>query len=317
MASILDPHGPAARSIADLWWILFAVCAAIYVLVVVLLAYALFHRRKNEGRRPHGRVASSVERGATRWIVVGGIALPAVVLPVLFIFTLISLADLSAEQPPELGIEIVGHQWWWEVRYPGAVGGRTVETANEIHIPVGAPVKLSLLSHDVIHSFWAPALHGKLDLVPGRSNSFWIQADTVGVYRGQCAEYCGVQHARMIFNVVAHPPAEFAAWLAHQRAPAREPHTTIERRGQEVFLESGCAACHAVRGTPALGSAGPDLTHLASRLTLAAGTVPNTKGHLAGWIANPQNIKPGNKMPSVPLSPDAFDALLAYLQILR
>jgi cytochrome c oxidase subunit 2 len=169
----------------------------------------------------------------------------------------------------------------------------------------------------VIHSFWVPSLQGKLDLVPGQVNTTWIQADSAGVYRGQCAEYCGLQHARMQFRVVALPPSDFEAWVDAQQSPAVQPGDSASQAGQRVFMTSGCSFCHAIRGTPARATAGPDLTHLASRRTLAAGTLPNTKGHLAGWIGNPQAIKPGNLMPQIPLSPAELRALLAYLGTLR
>jgi cytochrome c oxidase subunit 2 len=207
---------------------------------------------------------------------------------------------------------VVGHQWWWEFQYPelGFV------TANELHVPVGRRVELRLTSTDVIHSFWVPELQGKTDLIPGRENVAWIEADRPGVYGGQCAEYCGIQHTHMGLLVVAQPEAEYEQWAAGQRAPAVTPADSTTDRGRETFLRA-CALCHTVRGTPAGGRLGPDLTHLASRRTLAAGLLPNTAGHLGGWISNPQALKPGTRMPRVPLSRDEFRLLHQYLLTLR
>ena len=212
---------------------------------------------------------------------------------------------------------MTGYQWWWDVRYEDSLPIRRLRTANEIHIPVGRPVRLLLESGDVNHSFWVPRLQGKLDLIPGQTNTLWLQADEPGVYQGQCAEYCGEQHAHMGLLVVAQPPDEFARWYEGQLAGAAEPTDSLRRRGQEVFTGSGCALCHAVRGTGAMAAVGPDLTHLASRRTLGAGMVPNTRGYLGGWIVNPQAIKPGNRMPAMPLSGPELQALLAYLEGLQ
>jgi cytochrome c oxidase subunit 2 len=210
-----------------------------------------------------------------------------------------------------LQIRVIGHQWWWEVQYRDSIPNNWAITANEVHIPAGRPVALELLSTDVNHSFWPPTLSNKRDLIPGKDNSLWLQADTPGVYRGQCAEYCGAQHAKMGFLVIADRPDSFASWLARQRDTALTPTTALTRRGQEVFLASSCV------GTPAGSRIGPDLTHLASRKTIAAGTLPNTRGNLAGWIVNPQSIKPGTRMPPNQLDPDDLQALLAYLETLK
>ncbi len=311
--STLHPGGPGAERIAGLWWIMLTAAAVVFLLVVAMLLWALIHR----GRRAEPRTRD--DAGAPiRWVVAGGVVLPTVVLVPLLLFTLHTLAGLT---PPKSGaspeVAVTGLQWWWDVQY--SAGGRAagLRTANEIHIPVGRPVRVQLRSKDVIHSFWVPSLQGKLDLVPGQVNTTWIQADSAGVYRGQCAEYCGLQHARMQFRVVALPPSDFEAWVDAQQSPAVQPGDSASQAGQRVFMTSGCSFCHAIRGTPARATAGPDLTHLASRRTLAAGTLPNTKGHLAGWIGNPQAIKPGNLMPQIPLSPAELRALLAYLGTLR
>lgn len=309
--SALHPAGPGAERIADLWWLMLAAASAVFLLVVFSLYRALTHR----GRRsePQGRRDEPV---ATKWVLAGGVALPTIILTPLLIFTLHTLARLA---PPKSGsaleVTVTGRQWWWDVQYAGA--GSRLRTANEIHIPVGRPVRIQLRSEDVIHSFWVPALQGKLDLVPGQVNTTWLQANRAGIYRGECAEYCGLQHTRMQFRVVALPASEFSYWLTAQQRAAVPAADSSTRAGQAVFMSSGCALCHAIRGTPARGSGGPDLTHFASRQTIAAGTLPNTKGHLAGWIANPQAIKPGNLMPRIPLEPEQLRTLLVYLGSLR
>jgi cytochrome c oxidase subunit 2 len=212
-----------------------------------------------------------------------------------------------------LRIHVTGVQWWWRVFYPE----EQVTTANEIHIPTNRPVELLLDTNDVIHSFWVPRLHGKVDMIPGKTNTLVLQADTPGEYVGECAEFCGTQHARMHLRVIAQSPEEFDAWLQAQSQPAPSPPEGILREGQQIFLGSACVYCHAIRGTNASGVIGPDLTHLASRRTLAAGTVPNTRGYLMGWIADPHGIKPGNRMPPTYLDADDLDALVTYLESLE
>jgi cytochrome c oxidase subunit 2 len=248
------------------------------------------------------------------------IATAATVLT-LFVFLVVNFSTerrLASDRAGEpITIEVTGTQWWWKVRYIDSVASRILTTANEIHIPVGTPVKLELLSNDVIHSFWVPRLGGKKDLIPGRRSVMWLRADSIGVYRGQCAEFCGHQHALMGLTVIAESRGDFDAWLAHQLEPAPEPSTPDQRRGLEVFTSSTCAMCHTIRGTNAAASTGPDLTHLASRGTIAAATLPNTRGHLGGWISDPQSIKPGAKMPANSLQPADLQALLAYLESLR
>lgn len=311
--SALHPSGPGAERIADLWWLMLASGTVIFLLVLAVLYRALTHRGYRA--EPH-KVGD--DRTPTRWVLAGGVALPVLVLVPLLIITLQILAALT---PPKEkgGLEVVvtGWQWWWDVQYIGEKPENVLRTANELHIPVGVPVRVRLESDDVIHSFWVPALQGKLDLVPGQVNTTWIQADTAGVYRGECAEYCGLQHARMQFRVIALPAGEFAAWRAEQQKPAVPASDSLSRAGQAVFMTSGCALCHSIRGTSARSVAGPDLTHFASRSTIAAGTVPNTRGYLAGWIGNPQGIKPGNLMPRIPLRPEELQAVVAYLASLR
>jgi cytochrome c oxidase subunit II len=256
-----------------------------------------------------------------RWVLLGGLVFPLVVLVPLLGLTLGTMrglgGGLGANGDPGLVLEVIGHQYWWEVRYLDGDGRVLFETANEIHLPVGRAVELRLEASDVIHSFWVPRLAGKLDMIPGRTNVLRLRADVAGEYRGQCAEYCGLQHARMSLLVVAQPEAEYAAWAAAQALPVAAPADALATFGRDVFLGHACRACHTIRGTPAIGELGPDLTHVASRQMLAALTVPNTRGHLGGWIANPQDLKPGSRMPSVPLEQAEFNALLHYLGTLR
>jgi cytochrome c oxidase subunit 2 len=213
-------------------------------------------------------------------------------------------------------VEIIGKQWWWEIRYHVGASSQPLISANELHIPTGRRIAIRLTSTDVIHSFWVPRLQGKTDLNPGMSTVSWIEADTAGVYGGRCAEYCGLQHARMALSVVAHEPEEFAAWLAHERLPAAEAADASAEQGRAVFIRE-CSSCHTVRGIQANGRAAPDLTHLASRLSLAAGTLPNDSASLGGWIVHAQSIKPWSGMPSFPLDADNLQVLLHYLQSLK
>jgi cytochrome c oxidase subunit 2 len=310
MPAVLDPHGPGAASIATLTWIMTIVLSAVGIITLAILAYALLHRRRNDA-------VTRDDAAAVRWIVIGGIIAPAVILVGLFVVIMTTLGALARTDPDALTIEVTGRQWWWRIDYRSADPSLHVITANEIHIPVGQRVELILASDDVIHSFWVPQLQGKTDLIPGRRNRMWVQADTAGVYSGWCAEFCGLQHAHMRLLVVAEPAAGFEAWLARQRRPAEPPADPIAARGERAFLTAGCAVCHTIRGTDARGTAGPDLTHLGSRRTLAAGTLPNTPGHLGGWIADPQRIKPGNLMPGVALPAADLPALITYLESLR
>jgi cytochrome c oxidase subunit 2 len=303
--SVLDPHGPAAARIADLWWLLFGLASVIFAGVMALLLLALFRRRGAGEQAP-------IPATSRRFIIGGGIALPITVVAIVFGLTLWTLNAL-AMPATTLTVRVTAWQWWWDIHYPE----QQFYTANEIHIPVGQPVRIELASGDVVHNFWIPELQGKFDLIPGRTSSVWIQADQPGVYQGICAEYCGEQHAKMHFVVVAEPPDQFAAWLERQRQPAAAPADPLLLRGQQLFLGSACVYCHAIGGTNANSRFGPDLTHLTSRLTLAAGTLENNRGNLAGWILNPQTIKPGNKMPPVVLESEDLQALLAYLETLE
>lgn len=313
--SALSPAGPAAASIAALTWILIGVAAVVYVAVIALFVRAVTHRR----RRDVAPGAPRTDRLATAGVVVGGVVVPLIVTTALLVFTLHALADLlPAARSGDLAVEVSARQYWWEIRYVDGRGGEPVVTANELHVPVGRRVRVTLFSHDVIHSFWVPPLHGKIDAIPGITNVTWLQADRPGTYRGQCAEYCGLMHAHMAVLVVAQRPEDFAAWLEQQRRPADPPADDQARRGERLFVDRGCASCHRVRGTiAAFGLHGPDLTHLLSRRTLAAGLLDNSKGTRAGWVANSQMLKPGNLMPHVPLAADEFHAILHFLDGLR
>ena len=339
--SALETAGPGAAEIAALWNLMLAMGTFATLVVVVTLAWALFRRRRPDelppeadrapdprgelrndesggrGREGEGRPRS--ERLGARWMVIGGVVFPVVVLTVLLVLSLRALGALSPQrgEAAALTIEVTGRQWWWEVRYLDAEPSRAFATANEIRIPVGTRVKVKLRAHDVIHSFWVPGLQGKTDMIPGRTTITWIEADRAGRWRGQCAEFCGLQHAKMALVVVAEEPARFGQWLEAQRRPAAEPADSVTLAARETFLRTGCTFCHTVRGTPAAGRTGPDLTHLASRLTLAAGELPNTHGHLAGWVVQPQALKPGSHMPAVPLQPHELHAVVHYLRSLR
>ncbi len=322
LANSLDPQGPAAAHIASLWWLMLGLGTAVWVLVMVLLVVSLFRKRRaQEQAESPIQIEREHARATKVWIIGGGIVLPVVVLAIVFAFTvnaMRSLGALAAAAPADgLTIEITGYQYWWAVRYPDQPMTRVFTTANELRIPVGQPVTVRLTSADVIHSFWVPELHGKLDLIPGRVNTLVIQADRAGDYLGVCAEFCGIQHAKMGFVVVVEPPEQFEAWLQAQQQPATEPTDPLAIQGQQIFLASKCVDCHAIAGTSATATVGPDLTHLASRRTLAAAALPNTREHLANWLVDPQHIKPGNAMPPSELTPDNLQALLAYLEQLK
>ena len=311
--SAMHPLGPQAERISDLTWFLTIVGTAVFFAVTGFLLYAL----RRGARREESATGEAVER--TMWMWTGGaVGVTTLILLATLgynFYTGRKLADFA--DPSALTIRVVGHQWWWSVEYQDPRYSRRLTTANEIHIPVGRPVRIEVSSRDVIHSFWVPNLHGKLDLIPGYTGSTTFQADSAGIYHGRCAEFCGLQHAHMDFLVIAEPPEKFAAWYEAQLRSARPPADSVQQKGQQVFLGKSCAMCHTIRGTPAASRVGPDLTHLGSRRTLAAGTIPNNRGHLAGWVVDPQRIKPGVKMPPNQLSAEELQALLDYLQSLK
>ena len=313
--SVLEPSGPVADRVATLWWLAFTIASLVYLVTMGALWWAARRARRREERGDE--LPADGDHRLTRGV---SIAVGAtVVILLVFLVTDFSVGRTLDPVPSAhpITIELTGKQWWWDVTYADTSPHGRFSTANEIHVPVGQPVLFVLEASDVIHSFWAPNLAGKKDLIPGYTQSMWFQADTAGDYRAQCAEFCGVQHAKMALHVIAEPMDEYRRWVESQRAPGKTPTDSITDRGREVFVTGQCVMCHAVAGTPAGAHNGPDLTHLASRRTIAAGTLPNTRGALAGWIVDPQQVKPGAKMPPNQLSPPDLDALLTYLQSLK
>ena len=310
--SVLRPASQPAHTLAVLgWWLLMISLAVILIIGVLEVIPVLRHRGGTVVDTP-----VSDAPGNTRWIIIG-VVLTAIVMIGVFAYTVAVLAATSRpHERAAVNIEIVGHRWWWEARYPGSDSTPVVSTANELHIPVGVPVRLQVTSADVIHSFWVPQLQGKIDVIPGRQNVFWIRADSAGRYRGQCAEYCGLQHANMAVYVTAESAGDFKAWREAQSQPAAPPRNREAAQGQRVFMQA-CALCHTVRGTEAGGATGPDLTHVASRQTLAAGALTNSRGNLAGWIVNAPSLKPGADMPRIDLEPAALHSIVTYLETLR
>ncbi|WP_369058262.1 cytochrome c oxidase subunit II [Caulobacter sp. 73W] len=305
---VLDPAGPFNGPIVVLSWALFAMAAAVTLVVMVATGLALF-----------GGPTWKRRLGGNRLVWVGGLAFPLIVLTVLLVWGLSLTGRLSeAPQPGEMRVRVTGEVWWWRVAYLDGQGREAMQDANEIHIPTGRPVTFELESADVIHAFWIPRLGGKVDMIPGRRNIARLQADEPGVYAGQCAEFCGGPHALMGLVVVAHTPEDFERWRQGRLAPPAPPADPLSQRGAQVFERSGCGACHTVAGTPADGLAGPDLTHVGSRRSLGAGILPNNRGTLAGWTADSQTIKPGNRMPAYKvLSGADLQAIAAYLESRR
>lgn len=304
--SSLHPASEEAADIARLWWVMCGVLGVAFVIVMSLALRALLVARHPRAGPPGG---------GNRFVVWGGILIPGVILVGMLVYSM--TVTIKQRRPLEgTPIEIIGHQWWWEVRYPQSGG----VTANELYLPAGKPVLLELWAGDVIHSFWVPNLHGKIDMVPEVKNRFWLLADEPGTWRGQCAEFCGRQHAWMALTVVALPPDEFEAWLQQRqqpRPPPLEEEAGLISRGEEVFFDASCHACHGIRDTRAEARIGPDLTHVGSRPTLGAGLLPNNADNLARWILDPQALKPGNRMPATPLAAEDVQALVAFLQSLR
>lgn len=306
--SFYGEGGPIARSYGLLGNVMFVGGAIVLAAVIVAAAIAMF--------APAGLRRTLAGRG---FVVTAGIAFPTVVLTALLLWGLLITRDaVRAASTDSVRILVEGEQFWWRVTYLDQAGEPAFETANEIVLPVGRSAVLSLTSADVIHSFWAPAVGGKMDMIPGRINELTIAADRAGVWRGQCSEFCGAQHARMAFDVVALDEADYAAWLEAQEADAAEPRGLESGDGRDLFLAVGCSGCHTVRGTSAAGTLGPDLTHVAGRRTLAAGTLPNNVGTLAAWIASAQHLKAGAKMPSFDtLAGAELRALATWLSELR
>jgi cytochrome c oxidase subunit 2 len=314
----LATAGPQAAHIGDLWNLTVFICTAVFCAVLLGLAFALWRSGRARGDEPADVSSNERHEPGPYRTVLWSVAVSIVLLLVLVVASVATdraLARMSLADAVD--IEVTGHQWWWEVRYRGERVADTFTTANELHVPVGRPVVVKLVADDVIHSLWVPSLAGKKDLIPGRTALLQFRADRPGRYRGQCAEFCGYQHAFMAFEVVADPPDAFEAWQTAQRQPASEPGDARARRGRDVFLGSACVLCHAIEGTSAGARKAPDLTHVGSRTTIAAGTLPNRPAELARWIANPQDFKPGVNMPATTLSPADMDALVAYLGSLK
>ncbi len=305
--SVLDAAGPQAEAIEGLWWLIFFIALGVFAAVMVMLAAAVLRR----GHR------TSSEMTMTRWVV----AASAMTVVILLVWLVASVSVGRATASPRMGdavtINITGRQWWWQLEYVDPLPSNRFKTANEILIPAGRPIVVNVTSRDVIHSFWVPNLHGKRDLVPGYVTSLWFQADREGTYRGQCAEFCGYQHANMAIFVRAVSEADYQAWLVAQRKPAADPASAVQQRGRDVFLRATCPQCHAIRGTLAGGAFGPDLTHVGSRASIAAGVLPNTADNLQRWIRNPQQFKPGNKMPPHDLNDGDLQAVADYLRSLK
>jgi cytochrome c oxidase subunit 2 len=305
--SALDPAGSDALQIYRLTVIMTVGGTFIFLLVTGLLLVAIF-------AAPERRAWL----GSRRTVVYGGLAFPIVVLSALLPYGLIVMRDTDVPVRGALPIEVVGEQYWWRVRYPAEQERAEFSTANELVVPIGRPVAVSVTAADVIHSFWIPNFGGKIDMIPGRINRLNFTAERPGVYRGVCAEFCGDQHARMAFDVVALEPAAFDDWRAEQSKPARQPDIPFLAHGRELFRAGGCGSCHVVRGTDANGQFGPDLTHIGSRRTIGASQFPNNVGTLAGWIANTQHIKPGVRMPSYgSFTGEDLRALAGYLESLK
>jgi cytochrome c oxidase subunit 2 len=308
--SVLDVAGIQAQRIEGLWWVMFWVTTIVTVIVLAVLGWAVIRARRE-------RVSASDDRQLLRYVTGGAIATVVILFGLLIVTIVTSRAIASQHDAQALRIEVTANQWWWNVEYQHPEPEQRVRTANELHIPVGRSVGIKLLANDVIHSFWVPALHGKLDAIPGHETMLWLRADRPGIYRGQCAEYCGAQHAHMAFVVIAEPSDDFEHWLQAQRSTAAPPRSEQEQRGLYLVQRSACVMCHTIRGTAAGGRMGPDLTHLASRGTILAATAPRTPENLHRLIEDPHRFKPGVRMPALSFSEEDRAAIVAYLERLR
>jgi cytochrome c oxidase subunit 2 len=304
--SFTNAKGSEAQRIAGVWWLMFGLAAAVYVIVAGFIIVGALRGRGTE----HGRPSRLTDDGLI-WI--GGIIVPTLILLLLAVVTVHASTHLRQPEKGELRIQVVGKQWWWQVRYPDA----GFETANEIHVPVGRPVAIQLDSDNVIHSFWVPQLAGKVDTIPGQHNEIRFTVKEPGTYVGHCAEFCGLQHANMGFSVIAVPAPDFDRWLVAHSRPPLGPSSDIEEQGQLAFMSLPCAGCHTIRGTAAHGKRGPDLTDFGARATIGAMPLGNTRANLAGWIVNAQTLKQGSMMPPIAVPPDQLTALVAYLESLK
>jgi len=310
----LEPHAPQSADIFRTLVAFLCVAAVVWIAVTIVLAVGLW-RRPSPSRHPLA-LHLPFEKRAGQIVLGLGIATMITVLAL----SLVSYAgqrSVFAKDPDALTLRITGHQWWWEVSYQADSPHLSFVTANEIRIPIDQPVRVKLESADVIHSFWVPSLTGKMDLITGQQNEIQFTAKTAGVYRGQCAEFCGLQHAHMAFAVIALPQDEFKRWRDHENQSAGSPIDPLAKQGEALFRARGCALCHAIRGTLAGGQLGPDLTHIGSRTTIAAGTLPLNSATLGAWLADPQHVKPGNLMPQMALQSDELIAIHHYLEQLK
>jgi cytochrome c oxidase subunit 2 len=310
--SLFSRASDAAARITGLAWFMIGVSAVIFVGVLIAMIAAVMRNRQRDA------LGVDLSERGLGWILWGGTVMPALVLVAVFVVSLGAMSKFSSPDPSMLTIHITGHQWWWQVDYAATATAPAFRTANELHIPVDRPVRVLLTSADVIHSFWVPQLQGKLDVIPGDTNELRLDARRIGEFAGACAEYCGEQHAHMALSVVSESDAAFTAWSATQSRDAVAPHDSTTTAGHALFASTACASCHAIRGTTARADLGPDLTHVASRRTIAAGIATTSLGTIEGWIGNPQALKPGAKMPTLRgYTGPQLRALAAYVASLR
>jgi cytochrome c oxidase subunit 2 len=300
--SMLHTHGSEASRIAGIWWLMFGLGAGVYAIVAFFIVWAIVRGRRRQGREG--------PLGDNTWIVWGGVVVPVLILAVLAVVTVQATAELRKPEAGALRVDVVGKRWWWAVSYPGT----QFTTANEIHLPAGRPVELGIDSDNVVHSFWVPELAGKVDMIPGQHNVLRFTPRTPGTYIGECAEFCGVEHARMGFVVIVQTVTDFDRWLTRQQVTRSPPDSESAAAGQAAFMRQSCAGCHTIRGTPAQGIVGPDLTDFGARSTIGARTVENTPPNLAKWIVDAQSMKPGALMPPLPISSRDIDNIVAYLE---
>jgi cytochrome c oxidase subunit 2 len=316
--SALGNAGAENHRFLILFAIFLVVCAIMYLLVIAFLVAGILRRRRAESANVMEEARHHQSHPLLRSGLIGWGALVGVGLVALAIASFVADRGMaSAAANEKLSITVTANQWWWDVVYNAGDTSKMVRTANEIHLPVGVPVRILLKSNDVIHSFWVPSLAGKQDLIPGRQNDITIVPRKIGIYRGQCAEFCGAEHAKMAFAVDVDSYPDFIKWWNHQLHEAAAPTTPLAQAGYNYVTSRACSSCHAIAGTPANGTVGPDLTHLASRRTIAAGTMPMSEGNLYGWVEDPQSIKPSSHMPTIGLEPDQLHAVVAYLETLK
>jgi len=316
MHSVFSPESPQARIVAHLWWWMFGVGLTIWIGVTLTALYAARARRGQRGADTLNEVSPAVRQRIER-IIASAVFVTLLILCAFLAFDFTAGHALAAHPKAAVTIAVTGHQWWWDVLYEDPDPSKQVQTANEIHVPVGETVQFTLRGADVIHSFWVPNLNGKKDLVPGYTTALFFRADPAGTDRGQFAEFCGLQHAKMAFYIIAEPKPKFQAWLAAASTPMQPPTDPTLVYGQKVFMSSGCPLCHSISGTDARGTVGPGLSHFKSRMTIASGTLANTRENLTLWIENPAAFKPGVRMPALPLNRVELDALVSYLETLK